>query len=132
MVEGTRLSKIESELARMEIELREAKEQRQSFQESINTQFAQMRELIEKQLSSKHDSETTPPQTPLRSPKNDAASNSSSSSRISLREYKHDIPPLSGEDVDDWIFRIEEYFDIAGTPMDQRIKLASFYMVGPA
>ncbi|KAJ1422271.1 Chromo-like domain superfamily [Sesbania bispinosa] len=61
MADGTRLAKIESELAPMETELREAKEHRQSFQESINAQFAQM-----------------------------------------------------------------------CTPMDQRIKIASFYMVGPA
>nr|KYP42269.1 hypothetical protein KK1_036311 [Cajanus cajan] len=57
---------------------------------------------------------------------------SSSTTRISYRDLKCDLPSFDGTDVDDWIFRLEEYFDITGIPLEQRIKYASFHMVGPA
>ena len=132
MADGTRLAKIESELAQMETKLREAKEHRQSFQESINAQFAQMRELIEAHHSSRTDSETTPQRSMHRPSSSDSNPHGDNSGRISFRKFKHEIPMFNGDDVDDWLFCIEEYFDVSGTPMDQRIKIASFYMVGPA
>ena len=38
---------------------------------------------------------------------------------------------FNSNNVDDWIFRLEKFFDDARIPFEQRIKFASFHMVGP-
>ena len=45
---------------------------------------------------------------------------------------RHDLSYFNGEDVEGWLFRLDEYFDFANTLFDQRIKISSFYMTGPA
>ena len=52
--------------------------------------------------------------------------------RNPFRDFKIDIPPFDGDRVEDWIFKLEEFFDIAGTPIENRVKVASFHMVGAA
>ena len=126
MADGTRLSKIESELTRMDAELRDAKEQRQLFQERIDAQFAKMMTLLEKQSTNMDDRAPSPITSSSRP--YGTGPPSASSSRVSHR----DLPTFDGENVDDWLFRLEEYFDLSGTPSDQRVKIASFSMIGPA
>ena len=48
------------------------------------------------------------------------------------REFRVDLPAFHGDNVEDWLFRIEEYFDLASTPLEQRVKVPSLHMVGPA
>lgn len=45
---------------------------------------------------------------------------------------KVDVPRFSSEDAEDWIFKIKEFFKIYGVPVEQRTKIASFHMEGPA
>ena len=111
MAEGTRLGKIEGELARMEQELRQDKEQRLIFQEKMESQLSKLMEIVAPKYK---------------------GSNSSTSNRVFHRDFKVDIPTFDGDNVDDWLFRIEEYFDVANTPEDQHIKIASFHMIEPA
>nr|KYP32147.1 hypothetical protein KK1_047233 [Cajanus cajan] len=56
----------------------------------------------------------------------------SHTARISTKDFKIDLPKFDGTEVDDWIFCLEEYFDVANTPVEHRIKVASFHMIGPA
>ncbi|KAJ1406999.1 Retrotransposon gag domain [Sesbania bispinosa] len=126
MADGTRLSKIESELARIESDMRLDKEQRISFQERIESQLLRMMAMIEKNTPHRDDNGDGP----RHSPPNGQPS--FSTTRISHRDLKRDLPMFDGNDVDDWIFRLEEYFDITGIPLEQRIKFASFHMVGPS
>ena len=126
MAEGTRLGKIESELARIETEMRLDKEQRKSFQDRIESQLSKMMDMIEKNGTNKDDHEDNPPL---------SSSNGSSSAFaacISHKDLKRDLPMFDGNDIDDWIFRLEEFFDAARIPFEQCIKFASFHMVGPA
>ena len=39
---------------------------------------------------------------------------------------------FNDDNVNDWLFRMEEYFDLALTPLEQRVKVASLHMVDPA
>lgn len=45
---------------------------------------------------------------------------------------KLEVPRFSGEDPMGWIFKISQFFDYQGTPDEERITVASFYMDGPA
>lgn len=45
---------------------------------------------------------------------------------------KVEVPRFNGKEADDWIFKIKEFFEIYGVPMEQRIKIASFHMEGTA
>ncbi|KAF7818664.1 Transposon Ty3-G Gag-Pol polyprotein [Senna tora] len=48
------------------------------------------------------------------------------------RTMKVELPHFDGSDAEDWIFKVEEFFQIYNTPMDQRIRLASLHMKGAA
>ena len=128
MVESTWLSKIESELARMEGEMQWAKEQ----QDCIVAQLSKITELMEKHTTNRDDQENSPNLSPHRSSANTHGSHSGNSNCVSHRDYKHDLPTFDGDNVDDWVFRFEGFFDLADIPMDQRVKIASFHMVGAA
>ncbi|KAF7831007.1 cucumisin-like [Senna tora] len=52
--------------------------------------------------------------------------------RPMVSNLKFEIPPFDGTDAEYWVFKIKEFFRIAGTPEDQRIGLAALYMTGPA
>lgn len=41
-----------------------------------------------------------------------------------------DLLHFNGEHVEDWSFKLEEYFDVAETPLVNRVNVASFHMVG--
>lgn len=43
-----------------------------------------------------------------------------------LHTMKLDIPKFNGEDPNQWIFNIQEYFDFHKTPEDQRLQIAGF------
>nr|KYP45928.1 hypothetical protein KK1_032488 [Cajanus cajan] len=45
---------------------------------------------------------------------------------------KLDVPRFDGADLDDWLFRIEAYFDYYGTPPDTRLQIVSFHLEGRA
>lgn len=45
---------------------------------------------------------------------------------------KVEVPRFKGEEPEDWIFKIKEFFEIYGVPSEQRIKIASFHMEGAA
>lgn len=42
------------------------------------------------------------------------------------------MPRFNGSDTKDWVFKIKGFFDIYGVATEQRIKIASFHMQGPA
>jgi len=48
------------------------------------------------------------------------------------KTIKVDIPYFDGNEAEDWVFKIQEFFEIYGTPEQQRIKLVSFHMTGAA
>lgn len=45
---------------------------------------------------------------------------------------KLEVPHFDGEDAIGWIFRISQFFEYQGTPEEEHITLASFYMDNPA
>ncbi|KAF7831756.1 Retrovirus-related Pol polyprotein [Senna tora] len=51
---------------------------------------------------------------------------------FSSRNLKIEIPRFNGEDAEGWVYSIEEFFEIYATPSDQRLKLASVHLDGPA
>ena len=110
MAEGTRVGRLESEL-------REEREQRVAFQDRIEGHLAKMFDMIEKLNQ--------------RGEEQDSAS-IRSQNRAPPRDFKIDLPAFNGEHVDDWLFRIEEYFDLVSTPLDHRVKIASLHMTEPA
>ena len=134
MVEGTgtRLAKIEGDLARMETEFREDKAQRQIFQEKVESQLAQLMELMANQKNSSENPTSNTDGSHHRVKGTDSGHPIGGQNHVSHRDFKHDLPTFDGQNVDDWLFRLEEFFDLTATPMEQRIKIASFSMVGPA
>ena len=45
---------------------------------------------------------------------------------------KLDVPRFDGHDPLGWIFKISQFFEYQGTPEEERITVASFYLDGPA
>lgn len=45
---------------------------------------------------------------------------------------KLDVPRFDGYDPLGWIFKISQFFEYQGTPEEERIMVASFYLDGPA
>ena len=130
MADGTHLAKIEGDLVPMENEFRADKEQHQLFQDRMESQLAKLLGLFQSKGSSHDDDANHIEHSPPRSSSSGVHSNGSSSTF--QHNFRHDLPQFNGDDVEDWLFRLEEFFDVAGTPFDQRIKVASFHMVGPA
>ena len=85
MVEGTRLGKIESELACIENEMRFDKEQRTSFEDCIESQLSKMMDMIEKTGTNREDNEDS-----LRHSSSNGYS-SSSTARISDGDLNRNI-----------------------------------------
>lgn len=67
---------------------------------------------------------------------NHSTSDDDTSSQPEPHPTKHlmklDIPRFDGSDAMGWIFKITQFFDYHGTPEDERIRVASFYLDGPA
>lgn len=119
MADGTRLSKIENELSRIEA-------QNSSFQERMEAQMTQLMSLLQKKKSDDENLDAESTHSISQSPPR------YSTTLISTKDCKIDLPKFDETDVDDWIFRLEEYFDVAQTPLEQCIKVASFHMIGPS
>lgn len=49
-----------------------------------------------------------------------------------LHSMKMDIPKFDGSDSTGWDFRINEFFDLHGTPNNLHLRIASFHMEGRA
>ena len=49
-----------------------------------------------------------------------------------VKPAKMNIPEFEGLDADSWIQVIEQYFDAARTPLEQRTEIATTYLKGPA
>ncbi|XP_072062187.1 uncharacterized protein [Arachis hypogaea] len=47
-----------------------------------------------------------------------------------LRVKVTDLPMFDGEGVEDWVFRARQYLETFEIPMEQRIRVLSFYLVG--
>ncbi|KAH7668467.1 hypothetical protein IHE45_11G012800 [Dioscorea alata] len=60
------------------------------------------------------------------------ASLHTTSSSLTPKLPKIEVPFFSGEYVIGWIFQINHYFIFNKIPEDQRVTIAAFYMVGPA
>lgn len=45
---------------------------------------------------------------------------------------KVDVPRFNGSEAEDWVFKIKEFFDIYGVPVEQQIKISSFHIKGSA
>lgn len=43
------------------------------------------------------------------------------------RLAKVDFPRFNGENVKEWLFKVEEFFGIDNTPFEIRVRLASIY-----
>ncbi|KAL1341554.1 hypothetical protein AAHE18_09G095800 [Arachis hypogaea] len=43
-----------------------------------------------------------------------------------------DLPMFEGEGVDDWVFRAWQYLETFAMPIEQRIRVLSFHLVGAA
>ncbi|WVZ24535.1 hypothetical protein V8G54_003079 [Vigna mungo] len=50
----------------------------------------------------------------------------------STRPIKFNLPTFDGSDALGWIFKVTQFFEFHQTPIDQRIQVALFYLVGPA
>ena len=48
------------------------------------------------------------------------------------RGMKADLPMFDGEGVDEWIFKVREYFEWYNVPIDMRLYMISFHLTGPA
>ena len=48
------------------------------------------------------------------------------------RSMKADLPLFDGEGVDEWVFKVHEYFNWYEVPIDMRLRMISFHLTGPA
>lgn len=48
------------------------------------------------------------------------------------RNLKVELPMFDGEGVDEWEFKVHQYFDVYDVPVDSRIRMLSFHLSGPA
>lgn len=51
---------------------------------------------------------------------------------LTVKPAKLNIAEFEGIDADSWIQNIEQYFDSARTPLDQRTEIVVSYLKGPA
>ena len=48
------------------------------------------------------------------------------------RGMKPDLPMFDGEVVDEWVLKVHEYFEWCDVPIDMRLRMISFHLIGPA
>lgn len=48
------------------------------------------------------------------------------------KTVKLDMPKFSGEDVEGWLFQVEEYFDFHGIPEESKMRICGFHMTKAA
>ena len=51
---------------------------------------------------------------------------------FATRQAKVDFPRFNGDDLNGWIYRCQQFFDVDGTPMESRVKLAAINLEGRA
>ena len=88
-------------------------------------------EVINKQNQPRVDEEWNSRRLQGRTFRNDYHHNASMLNHSLHCDLKVDLPVFNGENVDDWLFCLEEYFDFVAIPMEQQVKLVSLHMVGP-
>ena len=49
---------------------------------------------------------------------------------FSTRQTKVDFPRFNGEDLNGWIYRCQQFFDVDGTPPESKVKLAVINLEG--
>ena len=96
----------------------------------MNDKMIKIMQFMEDFTKSKHDEDASSNHSHGKGTHADNAS--SSVGPMQHRISRNDLPHFNREDVEDWLFRLYEYFDFANTPFDQRINISSFYMNGPA
>ena len=45
---------------------------------------------------------------------------------------KVDLPMFDGDRVEEWVFRVRQYFEVYDVPKEWRIRMISFHLMGPA
>ena len=123
MAEGTRISELKAEI-------RQERENRLAFQADMSEKMSKIMQFMEEFAKNKHDEDVSSNRSHGRGNSEDAGHGHSGQTHH--RIPRNDLPHFNGEDVEDWLFRLDKYFDFATTPFDQRIKISSFYMTGPA
>ena len=48
------------------------------------------------------------------------------------RGLRAELPMFDGEGVDEWVFKVKEYFEVYDVLVDMRIRMISFHLSGPA
>lgn len=106
------LTAVESSLLRMEGMLKEALKMKSTYNPEHD-----LRDAHSKGSGNTHSSRTQPildqgPQWP--------------------RGLKAELPMFDGEGVEEWVFKVKEYFEVSDVPVDMRIRMISFHLSGPA
>ena len=94
---GTRLAKIEGDLTRIENEFREDKAQRQLFQEKVESQLAQLMELMANQRNSSENPGSNPEGSHHCVKGTDWGHHIGGNNRVSHRYFKHDLHTFDGQ-----------------------------------
>ena len=51
---------------------------------------------------------------------------------FSTRQSKVDFPHFNGDDLNGWLYRCQQFFEVDGTPSEAKVKLAAINMEGRA
>ena len=70
--------------------------------------------------------------TPIMSPSPSSTSSPSSPVPVNHHRMKLEVPRFDGTKPLGWIFKINQFFEYHGTPENERLTIASFYMEGRA
>ncbi|KAK9186598.1 hypothetical protein WN944_017986 [Citrus x changshan-huyou] len=92
--------------------------------EGMQTQYRALEEQI--------GSSTNPPASAPSTPQNTQPIQVQLQPTQSTRSIRCDLSIFDGSNPLDWIFQAEKYFSFYETPEEQRIDIASFYMIGQA
>lgn len=139
MAEGTRFSKLEvvteelqkkqsgidEKLSAMGTRMSSMEETMNGYKESFINMQEMMRRLLQNQKK-KHTEASLVPSHHLGLDTDMAGA----ASLFAGKGLKVDVQRFNGIEAEDWVFKIKEFFDIYGVPVEQRIKIASFHMEG--
>ena len=51
---------------------------------------------------------------------------------FSTRQSKVDFPHFNGDDLNGWLYRCQQFFEVDGTPEEAKVKLAAINLEGRA
>lgn len=134
------VTKQDAKMDALSVTVQQHAETFEMLQKSLASQQAVMADMMVKLArSDKAPPCPTPPQPPLLPlPPGPVTTASSHTAPLGpqptgpSRLPRLEIPPFSGEDVTGWLFQANHFFTFHQTPVDQRVTIAAFYMVGPA